>query len=146
MRYVLTEAQQDTTNIQNELDFLEDYLQLQRMRLPERPNIILETNIAYDGQPAQIAPLLLIPFLENAFKYGISLDHPCSVRLNLEVKERQLDFTLENQLLPDRQADKGAGTGMAHVRKRLALLYPQRHQLAISQNGQFRVQLKLDLR
>ncbi|GGK74390.1 hypothetical protein GCM10011405_23030 [Rufibacter glacialis] len=143
MRYVLTEAQQNFTDVSHELRFLEEYLQLQRIRLPDRANMSLQTDIMYDGQPASIAPLLLIPFVENAFKYGISLEQNCFVRLRAEVKGRKLDLLVENQLLPERQTDHGAG--IAHVRKRLELLYPRRHQLQISQNGTFTVSLHLDL-
>ncbi|WP_062543267.1 sensor histidine kinase [Rufibacter tibetensis] len=145
MRYVLTEAQQKITDISNEIRFLEDYLQLQQIRLPERENIRIQANLDFDGKLALIVPLLLIPFVENAFKYGISVDRDCYIRLMLEVKNQQLTLSVENLVFSDRQLDQGAGTGIAHVRKRLELLYPQQHQLEIIQNGQYKVKLQLTL-
>lgn len=146
MRYTLTEAQHDFTPVANELGFIADYLQLQRLRLPLRDTIQVETTIHYDEQPAQIAPLLLIPFVENAFKYGIRMDHPCFIRLNLRVQDQQLDLVIENSLFPLREGQAGLGTGILNTQKRLDLLYPRKHQLSIKETaGQYMVRLQLNL-
>lgn len=130
MRYTLTEAQHDYTPVANELAFVADYLQLQRLRLPERETIRVDTRLAYDELPAQIAPLLLIPFVENAFKYGIRMDHPSFVTLQLTVERQQLTMVIENSLFPIRDDQVGLGTGIQNARKRLQLLYPDKHQLS----------------
>ncbi|MGI4884893.1 MAG: sensor histidine kinase [Janthinobacterium lividum] len=146
LRYTLREAQHAAAPVAQEVQFLHDYLRLQRLRLPPRPNIDLRTDIQYDGQTAVIAPLLLLPFVENAFAYGISIDQDCFVHLSLRVENGYLAFTLENRVLPGRSLRPGAGTGLRHARQRLALLYPRRHALHVGEaDGHFAVRLRIDL-
>ena len=146
LRYTLREAQHAAAPVAQEVQFLHDYLRLQRLRLPPRPNIDLRTDIQYDEQPAVIAPLLLLPFIENAFAYGISIDQDCFLHLALRVTRARLTFTLENRVLPGRELRPGAGTGLRHARQRLALLYPHRHELHVGEAaGCFVVRLHIDL-
>lgn len=145
MRYTMNEAQQDFTAVTNEIRFLEDYLHLQRLRLPERRNIDIKTEINYDSTPCTIAPMLLIPFIENAFKYGISIDHTCWVHLHLAIENQQLYLLIQNKILRENAAAKGQGTGIENARKRLQLLYPGKHELDISEQEVFITELKLSL-
>lgn len=146
MRYVMQEATEDFTTIAQEISFIEDYLQLQRLRIPQRDNIRIEVAISYDGKSALIAPLLLIPFVENAFKYGISLELPCYIYLHLKVADTTLEMVLENRLLPSHGFQKGEGTGIATAVERLKLIYPKAHQLEIKQQeDRFKVDLWIQL-
>lgn len=145
MRYTTNEAQQDFTSITNEIKFIEDYLHLQRLRLPQRENIEVKTEICYDGKPCTIAPMLLIPFIENAFKYGISIDHSCWVHLQLKVEAQQLYLLVHNKILRKNPTSKGQGTGIENTTKRLQLLYTDRHKLEIQQSDIFIVDLHLQL-
>ncbi len=146
MRYTMTEAQHDFTTVANELAFITDYLHLQRLRLPQRDAIQLQTELYYDNQPAQIAPLLLIPFVENAFKYGIRMDHPCFVKLQIRVAQQQLMMVIENTRFPVRSDQAGLGTGIDHARKRLQLLYPDKYQLSCqAEEIRYVVRLQLTL-
>lgn len=146
MRYTITEVQQDFTPVAHEFTFIADYLQLQQLRLPQRDTIQIKTTLQYDNQPAQIAPLLLIPFVENAFKYGIRMDHPCFITLQLIVHQQQLDLIIENKVFPLREDQAGLGTGIQNTRKRLDLLYPGNYQLTIQQNAdRYFVRLQLQL-
>ncbi|MGA0556498.1 sensor histidine kinase [Larkinella sp. VNQ87] len=146
MRFTLQESKKPLTSIEDELQFLEKYLALQRARLPERADLRLTTELDWDGQPAQIAPLLLIPFVENAFQYGISLVQPSYIELAVSVENRQLRMSLVNSLLPANNARSGTGTGIANTRQRLALMYANRHELRISQTtDSFVVELTLSL-
>lgn len=145
MRFTLQESNQPLTAVENELAFLEKYLSLQRARLPQTDSVRLTIRLDWDGQPAQIAPLLLIPFVENAFQYGISLIQPSYVDLAVIVENGQLRMHLVNSL-PANAQPRGTGTGIANARQRLALTYPARHSLRIRQtNDSFRVHLTLDL-
>ncbi|QCR22039.1 hypothetical protein C1N53_06600 [Pontibacter sp. SGAir0037] len=143
MRYTITETQQNFTLISNEIKFLEDYLHLQRLRLPVKDNIIVKKEISYDGQPYAIAPMLLIPFIENAFKYGVSIDQDCFIHIKLVVENHQLHLVVSNKVLRENTTTKGAGTGIVNAKKRLSLLYPQKHDLYVSNKENFVVDLKI---
>lgn len=146
VRYVMEESRLQTTDIQRELRFIDDFVELQRIRLPNQGNIDIKTDIEWDEKPAQIVPLLLNPLIENAFKYGISIQHPCFVHTRLRVQDSPLHLTTENSVLPRTDLEKGTGLGLANVRQRLALAYPERHTMVIEeQEGMFRVALTIKL-
>lgn len=146
MRYTIAGAGHDLTPLSEEVNFIEDYLQLQRLRIPERENIRIETDISVDDPSVIIAPLLLLPFIENAFKYGISTEHPCKVKIQLNVKDKVLHFLAENTRFPEKNKPAGLGTGIENVRQRLELIYPGRHQLFYgAQETDFKVTLTLNL-
>ena len=146
VRYVMEESQLQTTDIQRELRFIDDFVELQRIRLPNQDNIDIKTDIAWDEKPAQIVPLLLNPLIENAFKYGISIQYPCFVHIQLRVQEGTLHLTTENSVLARIDLEKGTGLGLANVRQRLALAYPDRHTLVVKEeNDTFLVDLTIKL-
>ncbi len=146
MHFTLQEAQQPLTSIDHEFSFLEKYLALQRARLPQREGLRVATQLEWDGQAAPIAPLLLIPFVENAFQYGISFRHPCYIDLTLIVENRRLHLHVANSVFAAAPALVGLGTGIAVARQRLALLYAGRHELHIAQTADsFTVSLAIDL-
>lgn len=146
MRYTITGSGHDLTPLSEEVNFIEDYLQLQRLRIPERENIRIETDISVDDPSVKIAPLLLLPFIENAFKYGISTEHPCKVKIQLDVKDKALHFLAENTRFPGKNKPEGLGTGIENVRQRLDLIYPGRHQFSYGPEGpDFKVVLTLNL-
>lgn len=146
MRYVLSAYESEKVPVSGEISFLENYLQLQRMRLPDRKNISLNTLIENDAVTVMIAPLLWLPFIENAFKYGISMDRACQVAIYLKVDDRQLLLTTENSYWDDRPEQPGAGSGISSTKRRLELQYPGKHRLTISKKDQgFYVRLEMDL-
>ena len=146
VRYVMEESRLQTTDIQRELRFIDDYVELQRIRLPNQDNITISTRIDWDEKPARIVPLLLNPLIENAFKYGVSIQHPCFVRIRLRVQGGILTLTTENSVWPRTDLEKGTGLGLANVRQRLALAYPERHRLRVqNENDTFSVNLTIDL-
>ena len=146
VRYVMEESKLERTDVARELRFLDDYVELQRMRIPHQDNIDIRIKTHWDEQPAQIVPLLLNPLIENAFKYGISLQYPCRVHIDLRIENGVLRFQTENTLLPRTLLDKGTGMGVANVRKRLALAYPGRHTFETTEgDGVFLVNLTIIL-
>lgn len=146
MRFTLQESKQPLTSVENELAFLEKYLTLQRARLPQSDALRLSTRLDWDGQPAQIAPLLLIPFIENAFQYGLSFVQPSYIDLTVTVENGRLTMQVANSVSPTAGERRGMGTGLANVRQRLALTYPTRHDLRIRQTADsYLVCLTLDL-
>ncbi len=146
MRYVLKESRNQTTPIERELRFVDDYIQLHKLRLPTLEHIQITTDLYWDESPAQIAPLLLNPLIENAFKYGISIQHPCFVSIRLRVEAGVLTLETRNSLLPRHDLEQGTGMGLANVRERLALAYPGRHTFTTDEaDGAFSVSLTINL-
>lgn len=146
LRHSVEEVQQEKTDIQKELTFIEKYIALQRARLPEHPNVSIQSTLFWDQEPADIAPLLLIPLIENAFQYGISIDEPSFVHVDLRVEDRKLHLTVENSITTHHSEKKGAGTGLKNTEKRLALLYPDRYSLHCDrQKDTFEIDLTLQL-
>jgi LytS/YehU family sensor histidine kinase len=146
MRFTLQESKRPLTSIENELEFLEKYLALQRARLPQSDTFRLSTQLDWDGQPAQIAPLLLIPFIENAFQYGISFVQSSYIELTINIENRRLQMHLANSVLLVTAAKRGTGTGITNTQQRLALMYAGRHTLTIQhKSNSFIIDLILDL-
>lgn len=135
MQYVLEESRKQLTDVSREIDFIRNYLRLQELRLPRRDTIQISTNVVWDGKPAPIVPLLLNPLIENAFKYGISMQQPCFVRIQLHVTDGVLTFRSENSILPRTDLEKGTGLGLANVRKRLQLAYPKLHKITTTETA-----------
>lgn len=147
MRFTLQETQKDFTSVEREIEFLEKYLALQQARLPKRKELRIDVVIEYDGQPARIAPLLLIPFVENAFQYGISLQQDSFIELKLTIEGGQLSFQVRNSISPQAAQKQGHGTGIKNVQQRLELIYPNRYQLSVATSeGIFDVLLGIKLK
>lgn len=146
LRYMLYESGDTYVPLQKEIQFLENYIDLQRIRAPERVDIqfTLEGKI----KDKTIAPLLLIHFVENAFKFGAKGSNTeAYVHVHCEVEENSLAFSIKNNkgilAIPPRS---GGGIGLSNTRKRLELLYPKRHELRIEdQTNHFEVFLTLSL-
>lgn len=146
MRFTLQESAKPFISIESELAFLDKYLTLQRARLPKRDSIRVDIHMDYDGQPARIAPLLLIPFIENAFQYGISFENPCFVTINLVIENQTLTLQLQNSTFPKATHRKGHGMGIHNVRQRLKLIYPHQYTLEIKdEEAVFEVQMSIKL-
>jgi two-component system, LytTR family, sensor kinase len=149
MRFMLRENMQEKISLSREIDYLENYIGLQRLRTDNNPAIQIQTNI--DSRPTmfQIAPMLLIPFVENAFKHGISFREPSYIKVTLEIKDKTLYFDVHNSKhernTKDPEKDK-SGIGLENVRQRLKLLYPGRHELSIRDNPkEFFIHLTIQL-
>ncbi|HEX3386090.1 MAG TPA: histidine kinase [Mucilaginibacter sp.] len=142
MHYMLYEASANKVQLKNEIKYLEDYISIEQMRFAER----LELSFQYSGdiEGKLIAPLLLLPFVENAFKHGIE-DDSGWVTINLQVVKNCLFFKIENSC-KGISKQKGKGLGLSNVRRRLELIYPTKHELAINHSkGVFEAELQIDL-
>lgn len=149
MRFMLHENMQEKISLEREIEYLENYISLQRLRTDPNPDIVIQAQIQQQYGYAQISPMLLIPFVENAFKHGISFREPSHIKISLEKKENTLYFDVYNSKHPrlenDPEKDKN-GIGLTNVKQRLQLLYPSTHELLIRENSkEFFVHLTLDL-
>lgn len=144
MRYTLEESQKDFVTLQQEIDFINSYIELQKLRLTDKIQIQFTTCGNIDN--VFIAPLLFIPFIENAFKYGISTHHTSDIFVQLKADNNMIEFKCRNYCFPSVKGEvKGTGTGIINTRRRLELLYPK-HELNIhSTEQQFEVALILNL-
>lgn len=134
MRFMLQENMQDTISLSREIDYLENYISLQRLRTDVNPVIQIQTQIQGGETLLQVAPMLLIPFVENAFKHGISLREPSYIKVTLEITNNTLFFDVSNSKHAKQNNDpeKGKnGIGLENVKQRLQLFYPNRHELLI---------------
>jgi two-component system, LytTR family, sensor kinase len=147
LRYMLYDSGKKIS-IQQEVEYLESFIALQNMRFERDVKIMFSSEVAH-GQSYSIEPMLLIPFVENAFKHGIAyyVDQPV-IDIRLTVSEGELVFKTTNKFDPDADAGKeeNSGIGLNNVRSRLTLLYPERHNLIISTDRNlFHIDLTLKL-
>ena len=149
MLFVVLENMQDTIPLSRETEYLSNYIDLQKLRIAEHPDITLKTDIPDNITSLYIAPMLLIPFVENAFKHGISFRAASYISVTLGIDGNSLQFDVHNSKHPKQALDpeKGkSGIGLENVRQRLEILYPSRHTLTIHEtNKEFFIHLTLEL-
>jgi sensor histidine kinase YesM len=146
MRYTITGIHENFVPLENELNFINQYISLQQVRLPEKENIRIKVQTSSPLTGLSIAPLLLLPFIENAFKYGISMDEPCFVDINVDVSDSTLKMEIMNSICSRPIEITGNNTGIKNTIKRLNLLYPDNYNLSQLQKGnEYKVLLTLKL-
>jgi two-component system, LytTR family, sensor kinase len=124
LRFMLYESQQYDISLSREVKMLEDYLDIERIRYDERLDIRFENEV--DDEDTRIAPLLLVPLVENAFKHGAGQSTGAAyIHIDLQVKKQQLKFLVENSLEERPVQEPGEGIGIKNLRRRLELMYPR---------------------
>ena len=143
MRYVLSDTRQHLVPLEKEIEFIQHYIDLQKVRLTDKIKINLVVTGDLEGQ--QIAPLLFIPFVENAFKYGISTREDSEINISINIKPGEIEFKTDNRILAiETDLEKKNGIGLKNTRRRLELLYANKHSLEINRkDGHFYVHLKI---
>lgn len=134
MRFMLHENHQDRIPLSKEIEYLNNYIAIQRMRIDENHEIEIKINIQQPENEIFIAPMLLNPFIENAFKHGISFRNPSWIYITLTYDSQKLYFKVHNSTHPKNERDteqENHGIGLENVKKRLELIYPNRHTLDI---------------
>lgn len=148
MRYMIYEMDVEVTTLEKEVAYLQNYISLQSMRFDENDlvDIIFECDEIREN--IIIAPMLLVAFVENAFKHGISLEKTSYIHVYLKANDGNILFSVKNSLptISTDKKDMGSGIGLINIRKRLEILYPSRHQLEINENeNDFEITLIIDL-
>jgi two-component system, LytTR family, sensor kinase len=134
MRYLLYESEQGNTQLSHEIEFMQNYVDLMKLRLSDK--VRLELSFPEPFTDISIPPLLFVPFIENAFKHGISYREASYIKMSLWVDSSHVRFTCSNSLGSKQTAspETHSGIGLENVKKRLALLFPQKHELSISKS------------
>lgn len=146
LRYMLYETDEDKVLLEKEIDYLKSYIELQAQRFGKNVDIRCEFEPVTDG--FVIEPMLLVPFVENAFKHGTGLVPQAQIDIRLKLENGQLNFCVRNRYHEtlEWEKDKISGIGLTNVKRRLNLLYPKSHSFGISkEGGWFSVLLKINL-
>lgn len=131
MRYTLNDSPDGKVSLNKEVEYLESYVALFKMRFEPKFYVDFTT----EGIANQkVASLILIPFVENALKHGVVNDEAQPVRIKLKVQNKRLSFEVSNKI-SHAQKDHSSGVGMVNIHRRLDLIYPEKHELLISNNG-----------
>lgn len=147
MRYVVTESSQKYIQLEKEVDYIRNFIELQRLRLAE--NVELICHLDGDYRNLEITPLILISIIENAFKYGLDLDAHSKISISVCIEKGKLILNVENSIAK-RIADKTVSStelGLANTRKQLRIFYPEKHVLTIENIGEkYKVNLEIQLK
>lgn len=145
MRYTMKDTQQDFVQLEDEINYIDNFIELQKLRLDK--SVKLEySNLEYT--PAlQIAPMLLIPFIENAFKHGVNSEQKSHIKIEIVINKTGLQLTvLNNKVNIQKIITESSGLGIENTRHRLNLIYPSKHLLVINDSEkEFFVSLHINL-
>jgi LytS/YehU family sensor histidine kinase len=147
MRFMLHENNLDFIDMRKEVEYLENYIALQKLRIQSSPDITIEDNIDVQHCNYKIAPMLLIPFVENAFKHGIRLKETSWIKIKLACIDGNIFLEVSNSMhkRSDNDPEKErSGIGFKNVMQRLILIYPGKHQVSVNGDGkEFFVKLSI---
>ena len=136
LRHMLYDNQQPLVSLSQEVQFMENYVNLMKLRLPA--NVDVKFSAHCDSPDVPVAPLIFISLVENAFKHGVSSTEPSFIDIQLSSDDQRIVCDIENSNFPkDAQDRSGHGIGLQQVERRLALVYPQRYQWTkgVSEDG-----------
>jgi two-component system, LytTR family, sensor kinase len=144
MRYMTVDSNSEMVPLDREVDYLKHYVDLQKIRLGESTPVILELSGKF--KDFMIPPLILMPFIENAFKYGISNHEKAGISIMLKTENTFLTLKVSNLIFKERNYPATTGLGISNTRQRLEHIYPDRYILEIKENQKFfMVNLKIQL-
>lgn len=145
MRYVTIESSNEKVELQKEIEYIKNYIDLQRFRMDDSTDFSF--SIKGEIQQQKIAPLVFIPFIENAFKYGLNPDKYSKILIAITIENKHAKLYVKNtksvQIIKENEKSK---TGLENTLKRLEYIYPNKHKLNIDETESFyTIQLTIDL-
>ena len=131
MRYLTYETKESKVHISREIEYLKNYIELQKLRFSQDDKIKIKFSTDGNFENVSIEQLILLPLVENAFKHGISLQNETEIIIDLKIDKNTLDFQVKNTINPvkNKIPKSDSGVGLENLKKRLDLLYPQKHQI-----------------
>ena len=144
MRYMLYETDMELVPLSKEIEFIKKFIDLMKLRVSDKTEV--NYNLPSEETGINIAPLLFISLIENAFKHGVSASKASQININMTCNDKTVLFTIENDNLPKKTEDKsGSGIGIQNLEKRLKLLYPNRYKFNSKvENDRFLVTLEIE--
>jgi two-component system, LytTR family, sensor kinase len=144
MRYMLYDAVEEKVPLEKEIDYLKSFIELQELRLMNKNFVRFDIHGQVEGWT--ISPMVLIPFIENAFKHGSKQVKSPGIIIDLTVKDHQIIFNVINFLAKSAtEKDEAGGIGVHNINRRLELIYPNKHRLEINKTAdQFQINLEID--
>ncbi len=145
MRYVTTEAHNEKVPLHKEMNYVQNYVDLQKIRLAQTVNILYTVN--GESGTKQIAPLIMIPFVENAFKYGVNPEEESEIVITITITHERLTMFVKNKIVRVDYSDEyKSGHGMDNVSQRLKMGYPGKHKLSSGRfDKEYLVNLEIEL-
>jgi sensor histidine kinase YesM len=148
MRYLLYNTQSGYTMLSQEIAFVKDYISLMQLRLTDA--VVMNIDTPPNLVDVPVAPMIFLPFVENAFKHGVRAAQPSHVNISILQKDKTLDLTIKNSIIKDNSVslDINNGIGLVNTKRRLDLLYPGKYKLDINElnaDNEYTVHLVLDL-
>jgi len=147
MRYLLYESEHGETSLSDEIEFMRHYIALMQLRVSNKVDI--QINLPSEHIDSKIPPLLFIPFIENAFKHGISYREKSFIKVEMNTSDNKINFVCENSVAKEKaekRDENHSGIGLENVKKRLNLLFAGKHDLKIDSTEEvFTVSLEIDL-
>lgn len=145
MRYTMRDTQQDFVLLEDEINYISNFIELQRLRLDK--SVKLEYYSLENIPALQIAPMLLIPFVENAFKHGVNSEQKSHIKIEITMNKKEFQLSVvNNKVNIQRNISERSGLGIENTKHRLNLIYPSRHLLVINDTEkQFSVSLYINL-
>ena len=145
LRYNTYDSSEDFVDVEKEIEYLHNYVKIQKLRVAEGSTILFDEEIDKNVS-VQIAPMILIPFVENAFKHGRSPEGTVDINANIRVSANEICFSIVNKLFVSGTKDSAHGIGIQNVKTRLQLIYGPKHHLEIHETEtDYRVDLKIDI-
>ena len=145
LRYAMYETNKNTVPLGGEVEFMRNYIELMKLRCNEQTSVNYQLSI--DSEQVEVAPLLFVSLIENAFKHGVSSGRPSAISIKLEQHQGQLTFICNNTNYPKNDKDRsGSGIGIENTRRRLELMYADRYEWEQTlEDNIYHVMIKLKL-
>ena len=139
--YLLYQVDKPYVSLKDEINHIEDYISLEKMRFNDTLNVTFSKNI--DSESIEIAPMLFIPFIENSFKHGVIINGVLNINIVIKTNSNEILFKIKNS--SSKALNYNEGIGLENIKKRLELVYPNQYNLSISNDESvFAVLLKLN--
>ena len=145
MRYTMKDTQQDFVLLEDEINYINNFIELQKLRLDR--SVKLEYDSRQNIPALQIAPMLLIPFIENAFKHGVNSEQKSHIKIEMTMNKTQFQLSVvNNKVNVQKDISERSGLGIENTKHRLNLIYPSKHLLIINDTEkEFSVSLHINL-
>lgn len=147
MRYQIEGSKVDSILLENDMDFMHHYIQVEQQRVSKRCNIHLKDDVSQlQKEKHIISPLLFLPFVENAIKHGTATIETATIDISFSMTDNTIFFTCKNSIPTNKVVIQSTGTGLENVKTRLNILYPQKHNLQIKEESNtYFITLQIDL-